>query len=77
VNAQSYLDLAGWYKFAERYTFRVGINNVLDREPPLVSSGRSNGSRNPCPTGPCNGNTYPAVYDALGRYIFASVSMSL
>jgi outer membrane receptor protein involved in Fe transport len=76
VNAQNYLDLAGWYRLAEKYTFRVGINNVLDREPPLVSSGRSNGARNPCPTGPCNGNTYPAVYDALGRYVFASFSAS-
>ena len=23
-----------------------------------------------CPTGSCNGNTYPQVYDAVGRYMF-------
>lgn len=75
--AQNWFDLSGWYTFNEKYTVRLGINNVLDRTPPLVSSGRSNGTRNQCPTGPCNGNTYPAVYDALGRYVFAGVSLSL
>jgi outer membrane receptor protein involved in Fe transport len=75
LKAQNYLDLSGWYKMAEKYTIRMGINNVLDDEPPLVSSGRSDGTRNPCPTGPCNGNTYPAVYDALGRYVFASMTV--
>jgi iron complex outermembrane recepter protein len=73
--AQSYLDLSAWYTLNDKYTFRLGINNVLDDTPPLVSSGRSNGTRNQCPSGPCNGNTYPAVYDALGRYVFAAVSL--
>lgn len=72
---QSYLDLSGWWTLKEKYTFRLGINNLLDDTPPLVSSGRANGTRNQCPTGPCNGNTYPAVYDALGRYVFAAVSL--
>jgi outer membrane receptor protein involved in Fe transport len=74
---QHWFDLTGWYTFAEKYTVRLGINNILDRTPPLVSSGRSNGTRNQCPTGPCNGNTYPAVYDALGRYVFLGVSLDL
>lgn len=74
---QNWFDLSGSYTFSEKYTFRLGINNVLDKTPPLVSSGRSNGTRNQCPTGPCNGNTYPAVYDALGRYVFAGVTFEL
>ena len=74
LSSRSYLDLAAWYTFDEKYTFRFGINNLMDTEPPLVSSGRSNGTRNACPTGPCNGNTYPAMYDSLGRYIFAGIS---
>ncbi len=74
---QNWFDLSGSYTFSEKYTFRLGINNVLDRTPPLVSSGRSNGTRNQCPTGPCNGNTYPAVYDALGRYVFAGLTFEL
>lgn len=77
LGAQNYFDLSGWYTFSEKYTVRLGMNNMFDKTPPLVSSGRANGTRNQCPTGPCNGNTYPAVYDALGRYVFASVSIEL
>ena len=44
------------------------MNNILDRDPPLVGS-------NACPAGICNGNAYTQVYDALGRYIFAGVTL--
>lgn len=71
LGSQSYVDLTGGMKFLDRYTLRVGINNLLDKDPPLVgsASGYSN-----CPTGPCNGNTYPQVYDALGRQIFITAT---
>lgn len=75
LKAQNYFDLSGSVKFGNNYTFRFGVNNLLDRQPPLVSSGRPDGTRSPCPSGPCNGNTFPAVYDALGRYIFAGVTL--
>ncbi|WP_246524931.1 TonB-dependent receptor domain-containing protein [Sphingobium phenoxybenzoativorans] len=75
LGAQSYFDLSTSYRFAGKYEFRLGVNNILDRQPPLVTSGRSSGANNQCPTGPCNGNTYPAVYDALGRYIFAGITL--
>jgi outer membrane receptor protein involved in Fe transport len=74
LGQRNYLDLAAWYTVDDKYTFRVGINNVTDVEPPLVTSGKSDGTSSACPTGPCNGNTYPAAYDALGRYIFANIS---
>jgi iron complex outermembrane recepter protein len=75
LKAQNYIDLVASFTIAESYNFRLGVNNVMDREPPLVSSGRADGSRNQCPTGPCNGNTYPAVYDSLGRYLYAGVTL--
>ncbi len=75
LKAQNYFDLAATVRLMDQFTFRLGVNNVLDRQPPLVSSGRANGTRNQCPTGPCNGNTYPAVYDALGRYLYAGVTL--
>ena len=75
IAAQSYFDLVGTAKIGDHYTFRLGVDNLLDRQPPLVTSGDPNGSGSACPTGPCNGNTYPAVYDALGRYIFMGVSL--
>ncbi len=75
IKDQNLFDLAATYALNDQFNFRLGVNNVFDKEPPLVSSGRSNGTRNQCPTGPCNGNTYPAVYDALGRYIFAGITV--
>ncbi len=75
IPSQSYFDVAGSIQIADKYTLRLGVNNVLDRQPPLVTSGSAATGGNACPTGPCNGNTYPAVYDALGRYVFAGVTL--
>lgn len=76
LKAISYFDLMTSYTIAKQYKFRLGVNNLFDKQPPLVTSGNSgrDGS-NLCPTGPCNGNTYPATYDALGRYIFMGVTL--
>jgi iron complex outermembrane recepter protein len=65
LDAQNYFDLAVTYTYAEKYTFTGGINNLMDETPPL--SGQVG-------TGFGNGNTYPQVYDALGRYVFFSLS---
>ena len=68
INDQSYFDLAMTASFADHYTFRLGVNNLLDRDPPLV------GSQILTPVFG-NGNTFPNVYDALGRYIYAGVTL--
>jgi iron complex outermembrane receptor protein len=65
LDAQNYFDLAVTYTHAEKYTFTGGINNLMDENPPL--SGQVG-------TGFGNGNTYPQVYDALGRYVFFTLS---
>jgi outer membrane receptor protein involved in Fe transport len=65
LDSQDYLDIASAWTFMESYTVRLGINNVLDDDPPL--SGQVG-------AGAGNGNTYPQVYDALGRYVFMSLS---
>jgi outer membrane receptor protein involved in Fe transport len=67
-SARSYVDLTGAVTFAEDYTFRIGINNLTDKDPPLVGQAS-------CPSGPCNGNTFSQVYDPLGRQWFAFVTM--
>jgi outer membrane receptor protein involved in Fe transport len=59
--SQSYIDLSGTYAFSEKVGLTIGVNNVLDRDPPLNSGVGTTG----------NGNTYPQTYDAMGRYIFA------
>lgn len=76
IKAQNYIDLATTVSINDKYNLRLGVNNLFDRQPPLVTSGNGNRSgSNLCPTGPCNGNTYPATYDALGRYIYAGVTL--
>ena len=77
IKPYSYFDLATTWNVTEKYTFRLGVNNIFDKSPPMVTSGNAgrDGS-NLCPTGPCNGNTYPATYDALGRYIYAAVTLN-
>jgi outer membrane receptor protein involved in Fe transport len=70
IPAQSYFDLAGTFTVGDHYDLRLGVNNIFDKDPPLVDS--SFGS---CPTGLCNGNTYVGTYDSLGRYIYAGASL--
>ncbi|MCW3837140.1 TonB-dependent receptor domain-containing protein [Sphingomonas canadensis] len=76
IKAYNYFDLATTYSLGKNYSFRLGVNNLFDKAPPFVTSGNAgrDGS-NLCPTGPCNGNTYPATYDALGRYIYMGVTI--
>jgi outer membrane receptor protein involved in Fe transport len=77
IPAFSYFDLAMTATVGDHYNFRMGVNNFLDKRPPMVQTGSAalNGS-NLCPTGPCNGNTYPGTWDALGRYIYAGVTLN-
>ncbi|WP_088331788.1 TonB-dependent receptor [Lacimicrobium sp. SS2-24] len=65
--AQNYLDLAATWQAHENVSLRLGVNNVLDKEPPLMPN---------APAGSGNGNTFPGAYDALGRYVFAGVSLT-
>ncbi len=65
LEAQNYFDFAGTYAMNDWAVFRFGINNALDDDPPLSASVGTTG----------NGNTYPQTYDALGRYVFAGVTL--
>jgi outer membrane receptor protein involved in Fe transport len=77
VPAQSYFDLAATFTAGDHLNLRLGVNNILDRQPPLITSGNANrGGSNLCPSGPCNGNTYPGTWDALGRYIYAGATLN-
>lgn len=68
IPSVSYFDLALTARVGDHYTFRLGANNVLDKQPPLMGS-------QVCPAGPCNGNVWAQVYDALGRYIYAGITL--
>ena len=68
LGEQNYFDLSATAKIGDNFNFRIGANNLLDKSPPLTTSGY-------CPAGPCNGNTWPGAYDAIGRYIYSGVTL--
>lgn len=75
IPSQSYFDLSASFTVGDHYNFRLGANNVFDRQPPLISNGGATGSQ--CAVTFCNGNTFPGVYDSLGRYLYAGVTLNL
>ena len=70
LRAQDYFDVATAFTVRKRFELRFGVNNLLDRQPPLVISNTAAGG------GPYNANTYPPWYDPLGRFVFASVTVA-
>jgi iron complex outermembrane receptor protein len=66
-SSQSYIDLTANFTIHNNLNFRVGVNNVFDKDPPVLGSSN-------CSAGPCNGGTFPQVYDALGRFVFVGLS---
>ena len=60
LGSRSYFDLVGNWAVTEKSSVILGINNLLDKDPPLSSAVGTTG----------NGNTYPQTYDALGRWLF-------
>jgi outer membrane receptor protein involved in Fe transport len=77
VKAYDYFDLASTFTVGDHYNLRIGVNNVFDKRPPLITGGSASLSgSNLCPAGPCNGNTYPGTWDALGRYIYAGATLN-
>jgi iron complex outermembrane recepter protein len=64
--ARDYFDLAASWNINKTFTVRAGINNIFDKDPPIVS----NNLADPAIFG--NGNTFPQLYDALGRLVFVS-----
>ncbi len=65
LDAQDYIDLSASYTFMEKYTASLGFNNLLDDDPPVSSQ---------VGAGFGNGNTFPQVYDSMGRYVFMSLT---
>jgi outer membrane receptor protein involved in Fe transport len=67
IDAQNYLDLSANWQAHENVSLRLGVNNILDRDPPIIVN---------APSGTGNGNTFPGFYDALGRYVFGGVTVT-
>ncbi len=68
ISSFSYFDLSTSFRVNDKASFRMGVNNVTDKNPPIVASQY-------LPQVYGSGNTFPQVYDYAGRYIFAGISL--
>jgi iron complex outermembrane recepter protein len=73
LGKRQYLDLTLSYQLrAQDVSFRLGINNLTDSDPPLTSTAGVDGFSNPNFFG--DANTYPVLYDSLGRVFFLGIT---
>jgi iron complex outermembrane recepter protein len=63
IPTYSYLDLSASVAINSSLSVRVGANNVLDKDPPVILSAN-------CPVGACNNNTWVQTYDPTGRFLY-------
>jgi iron complex outermembrane receptor protein len=64
IRSHSYLDLAATWNATDKIQVRGGMNNVLDKDPPIVTSDLVSGGA---------ANTYE-FYDMYGRQVFLSMT---
>jgi outer membrane receptor protein involved in Fe transport len=63
TSAYHLLDLFGTWKIDDRISLHGGVNNLLNRDPPVVDG--------------AIGNTEASTYDVLGRAFFIAVRANL
>ena len=64
IKSQNYFDLNAQFKVAESFELFGGVQNLLDKQPPLVNSGFA------------ATNTDETLYDPLGRRFFVGAKVS-
>ena len=65
INSYNYIDLSASYTLKENYTVRFGVNNLMDKDPPVLTTLGIGGGLSGQYT---NNNTY-TMYDTLGRVL--------
>ena len=68
LGSRNYLDLFASWQIDKNWSVRAGVNNVLDKDPPVTSTTLSD------PSIFGNGNTFPQIYDSLGRLFFLNIT---
>lgn len=64
LGSRNYIDLSLRATMLDYVDVRFGVNNLFDKQPPVSNQvGGAGGSFG-------TGNTFPGVYDALGRFLF-------
>ncbi len=67
IGSYSYFDATVSFNVQDQFTFRVGAENILDKQPPLVGADAGGTAYNAA-------NTFPTVYDPLGATLFFGVT---
>ena len=70
IPSYSFFDTNVSFDVSKQYTFRLGVSNLFNVNPPVVGGVAGSAGSN-------SGNTFPNVYDALGRTFFAGISLKL
>ncbi|WP_249341744.1 TonB-dependent receptor [Sphingomonas sp. 3P27F8] len=63
--AQNYFDLTTTFDATENFRLNIGVSNLFNKQPPLAASTQNGGNGE-------QSNTFPTVYDVLGRSFFVS-----
>lgn len=67
IPSYDYFDLAMRVKVGDRFSVRMGVDNLFNKQPPVVGNDYGGTTQN-------SGNTFPATYDTLGRFFTAGVN---
>jgi outer membrane receptor protein involved in Fe transport len=65
---RNYFDLTLGFSPADMFDLNVGVTNLLDEQPPLLPSSQNGGAGEQT-------NTFPSVYDVIGRAFFVSTRL--
>lgn len=61
----NYFDATLGFDISDNYELNFGVSNIFDKQPPLAASGQNGGNGE-------QSNTFPTVFDVLGRSFFVS-----
>ncbi len=63
IKAYDYFDLTAAFRIKDGFTWSVGVNNLFDKQPPILGDNQQ------------QANTYPSTYDPYGRAFFVSTNV--
>jgi outer membrane receptor protein involved in Fe transport len=69
IDSYDYFDLFGSWQFMEQASVSFGVSNMFEKDPPVVGNEAAD-------TGSNSGNTFPQLYDALGRLYSVGLRVS-
>jgi iron complex outermembrane recepter protein len=70
IKSYDYFDLSVRFQPNDRFNLRFGVDNLLDKQPPVVGNDYGGTTAN-------SGNTFPGTYDTLGRYFNIGATIKL